>query len=89
MHIEKLILKSIKKVMGLKQLKLSWQESSGGITHPILRAYCIATVIKGRDIDTAMEQNKDSRNGATEIQSIIVGKGEKAIQWKERNIFNK
>lgn len=39
------ILKSIVKVMGLKQLKLSWQESSGGITHPI-EAYCIATVIK-------------------------------------------
>ena len=38
---------------------------------------------QGRDINAAMEENKDSRNRATEIQSIIVGKGEKAIQWRE------
>ena len=84
--------------MGLEQLKPSWQESSGGITHPILRLTVQLTVI-GRDIDAAMEQNKDSRNRATEIQSLIglvfffqsliVGKSEKAIQWREEGLFNK
>lgn len=46
--------------------RIKWRNHS-----PYIEAYCIATVI-GRDIDAAMEQNKDSRNRATEIQSLIV-----------------
>lgn len=74
--------KIYKESHGLKTAKPSWQESSGGITHlywGLLYPYSN----QGRDINAAMEENKDSRNRATEIQSIIVGKGEKAIQWRE------
>ena len=74
--------------MGLKQLNHlgknqveEWLTLYWGLLYPYSN--------QGRDIDTAMEQNKDSRNRATEIQSVIVGKGEKAIQWREENIFDK